>query len=173
MTQKLLFVCLGNICRSPAAEGVFLHHLRERGLSDRFVVDSAGTGAWHVGEQADSRMRRAASRRGYDLTSRARQVTVEDFHEFHLVVAMDRSNFSDLEEIRPAGSRADLRLFSDFLPAGSPQDVPDPYYGGEQGFDRVLDLVEEGAENLLEHLLSGDAGNGGGTAEPASTEARS
>jgi len=151
--RRVLFVCLGNICRSPTGEGVLRHIVRERGLDGEIEIDSAGTGAWHVGEAADSRMRRAASQRGFDLTSRARQVTVDDFHDFHLIVAMDRSNFSDLEELRPSGARADLRLFSDFLPEGAPRDVPDPYYGGASGFDRVLDLVEEGSANILEHLL--------------------
>ncbi len=170
--HRVLFVCLGNICRSPTGEGVLRHIVQERDLAEEFYIDSAGTGAWHVGEAADSRMRRAASRRGYDLTSRARQVTVEDFHDFHLIVAMDRSNLSDLEELQPGGARADLRLFSEFLPEGAPRDVPDPYYGGASGFDRVLDLVEEGAANLLDHLLSGDAG-AEANAEPTTSDARS
>lgn len=156
--RRVLFVCLGNICRSPTGEGVLQKLIEERGLQGEIAVDSAGTGAWHVGEAADSRMRRAASRRGYDLASRARQATREDFHDFDLVVAMDRSNHRDLAALQPEDGTAELRLFSDFLPAGSPQDVPDPYYGGASGFDRVLDLVEEGAANILDHLL-GSAAN--------------
>jgi protein-tyrosine phosphatase len=153
--RRVLFVCLGNICRSPTGEGVFRALVRERGLGDVVEVDSAGTGSWHVGEPADRRMQQTAGDRGYELTSRARQVTPQDFHEFDLIVAMDRSNRENLEAIAPAGGHAELRLFSDFLPPGSPRDVPDPYYGGPQGFERVLDLIEEGSEALLDHLLDG------------------
>lgn len=158
----VLFVCLGNICRSPTGEGVLRHLVEERGLQQEIDIDSAGTGAWHVGERADRRMRQAADRRGYDLTSRARQVADEDFHEFDLIVAMDRSNLSDLESRRPDGSPAEVRLFSDFLPAGAPKDVPDPYYGGEDGFDEVLDLVEEGSAELLDYLVAEGSGRDAG-----------
>ena len=153
--RRVLFVCLGNICRSPTGEGVLRRLAAERGLGEAVEIDSAGTGAWHVGEAADARMRQAASRRGYELASRARQVREGDFHHFDLVVAMDRANLGELCALRPDGARAELRLFSDFLPAGSPEDVPDPYYGGPQGFDRVLDLIEEGAEAILDHLVAG------------------
>jgi len=163
--RRVLFVCLGNICRSPTGEGVFQALVRERGLSSRVEVDSAGTGSWHVGDPADRRMQEAAGDRGYELTSRARQATPEDFHDFDLIVAMDRSNRDNLAAIAPHGARAELRLFSDFLPPGSPRDVPDPYYGGPQGFERVLDLIEEGSAQILNHLLDGSAGGAG---DPAS-----
>jgi protein-tyrosine phosphatase len=154
--KRVLFVCLGNICRSPTGEGVFRALVEERGLEDRVEIDSAGTGAWHAGERADRRMRETATGRGYDLASRARQVTEDDFHRFDLIVAMDRSNHRDLAALLPEDARAELRLFSDFLPPGSPEDVPDPYYGGSDGFDRVLDLIEQGTPKLLDHLLDGE-----------------
>ena len=150
--KRLLFVCLGNICRSPTAEGVTRAILRERGLEDRVEVDSAGTGSWHVGEQADPRMRQAASRRGYDLTSRARQVRPEELVEWDLVVAMDASNLEDLRGLPEAGA-VDLRLFSEFLEDGEPRDVPDPYYGGASGFDRVIDLLERGCPRIVDDLV--------------------
>ncbi|MEZ5333626.1 MAG: low molecular weight protein-tyrosine-phosphatase, partial [Thermoanaerobaculia bacterium] len=156
--KRVLFVCLGNICRSPTAEGVLRGLIERRGLGSEVEVDSAGTGAWHVGQRADPRMRRAAAARGYDLSSLARQVRAEDFERFDLVIAMDRDNLADLEALN-GGPRASLRLFSSFLPAGSPPDVPDPYYGGAEGFDRVLDLVEEGSPAILDSLV----GEPGGT----------
>lgn len=151
--MKVLFVCLGNICRSPSAEGVMRACLAERGLEDRVEVDSAGTIGYHVGEPADARMRRAAASRGYDLTSAARQVTSEDFERFDLVVAMDRSNLAELREMAPPGADGKVRLLSEFLPQGSPRDVPDPYWGGGSGFDLVLDLLEEACPRILEELL--------------------
>jgi protein-tyrosine phosphatase len=163
--KRVLFVCLGNICRSPTGEGLLRHVLAERGLEGEIEVDSAGTGAWHVGEGPDARMTRAAAGRGYRLGGAARQVTADDFRRFDLVVAMDRQNLADLEALAPpaAERRAELRLFSEFLPARSPADVPDPYYGGGDGFERVIDLVEEGCEAIADHLLadgSGEAGAG-------------
>jgi len=162
--KRVLFVCLGNICRSPTGEGVFRALVAGRGLGDRVEIDSAGTGSWHVGEPADRRMRQAAGGRGYELASRARQVSRDDFERFDLIVAMDRANRDDLAALAPAGSRAELRLFSDFLPPAAPRDVPDPYYGGGDGFDRVLDLIEQGAPRILDHLLGdladGDTGGG-------------
>lgn len=156
--RRVLFVCLGNICRSPTAEGVARAVASDRGLDGYVEIDSAGTAGYHTGDPADPRMRSAAAQRGYDLTSRARQVQPEDFHRFDLVVAMDRDNLSDLEDAlsragTPQTSRARLRLFSDFLPDDAPVDVPDPYYGGPQGFERVLDLIEDGMPRLLEELL--------------------
>lgn len=142
--------------------------LAERGLEGEIELDSAGTGAWHVGEGPDARMTRAASGRGYRLEGAARQVTAEDFRRFDLVVAMDRQNLADLEALAPppAERRAELRLFSHFLPPGAPEDVPDPYYGGESGFERVIDMVEEGCEAIVDHLLGegDDAGAGAGPA---------
>jgi protein-tyrosine phosphatase len=153
--KRVLFVCLGNICRSPTGEGLLRHHLAERGLGDRIEVESAGTGAYHVGEGPDERMVRAAAARGYRLGGTARQVSARDFEDFDLIVAMDRQNLADLETLAPpAGDRrAELRLFSEFLPPGSPPDVPDPYFGGTFGFDRVIDLVETGCAAIARHLL--------------------
>jgi protein-tyrosine phosphatase len=148
----VLFVCLGNICRSPTAEGVMRHLVAERGLDGAVWIDSAGTGDYHVGEAADPRMREAAAARGYRLDSRARQVTPEDFERFDLVVAMDRDNLLDLHRL--AGRRRDrVRLFSDFLADGAPRDVPDPYFGGARGFEEVLDLIETGCPVILDQLL--------------------
>ncbi|MEE8524951.1 MAG: low molecular weight protein-tyrosine-phosphatase [Thermoanaerobaculia bacterium] len=150
--HSVLFVCLGNICRSQACEGVMRHLVAERGLDGEVVVDSAGTGDYHLGELADPRMREAASSRGYELTHRARQVVPEDFDRFGLILAMDRSNLRDLRHL--AGGRPNhVRLLSEFLPEGSPVDVPDPYYGGDQGFERVLDLVEQGCPEILDQLI--------------------
>ena len=162
MPKRVLFVCLGNICRSPTGEGLLRHVLAERGLDGEIEVDSAGTGAWHVGDGPDARMVRAAAGRGYRLEGAARQATAEDFRRFDLVVAMDRQNLADLEEIAPPPDerRAELRLFSSFLPPGAPEDVPDPYYGGEQGFERVIDLVEEGCAAIVDHLLGERAPRG-------------
>lgn len=145
--MRILFVCLGNICRSPAAEGVLRHILNERGLDGEIQVDSAGTGSWHVGEPADERMREAASRRGYELTSRARQITPADLDAFDLIVTMDREN---LENVRRLGSgRARVKLLSDYLDDSHPEEVPDPYYGGSQGFETVLDMLEAAMERIL------------------------
>lgn len=152
-TTSVLFVCLGNICRSPLAEGVFLHLLEEEGLASRYRVDSAGTGAWHVGNLPDPRSREVASRNGITLPSRARQVEDRDFREFDLVVAMDRSNLGDLESLKArVGGDARLVLMRDFDPDPGDGQVPDPYYGGPDGFDRVFDMVLRSARGLLEHL---------------------
>ena len=155
MTQKLLFVCLGNICRSPAAEGVFLHLLREHGLEDCVVVDSAGTGSWHVGNKADPRMRAAAERRGIHLPSRARQIELDDFSRFDLVVTMDSDNLRNVRSLaKEAGNKATATIRPMLSYAGSTQleDVPDPYYGGEQGFEQVLDLLEDACSGLIEEI---------------------
>ena len=152
--KSVLFVCLGNICRSPTAEAVFRARADRRGLLAQRDVDSAGTGDWHVGKPPDRRAQLAARQRGYDLSSlRARQVSVDDFHRFDLILAMDHANLADLQAIRPTGSKAELRLFLAF--AGRPDEaVPDPYYGGDDGFDRVLDLVEQACDGLLATLES-------------------
>ena len=152
MTQKLLFVCLGNICRSPAAEGVFLHLLKQRGLSERFVVDSAGTGGWHVGNPADRRMQAAANRRGIDLPSRARQICLDDFSSFDLVLTMDDDNLTDVRGLAQeagAGATATIKPMLHYARNFSETEVPDPYYGGEAGFEHVLDLLEDASPFLF------------------------
>jgi len=147
--MKVLFVCLGNICRSPTAEGVFRHKVREAGLEDRIEIDSAGTGDWHVGKAPDARTRAAALRRGYDLSSlRARQVSVADFSRYDLVLAMDNANLRDLKRLRGGGDKAELDLFLRRYDLEI-DEVPDPYYGGEDGFEQVLDLVERACDGLL------------------------
>ncbi|HSG49423.1 MAG TPA: low molecular weight protein-tyrosine-phosphatase [Longimicrobiales bacterium] len=152
-TTSVLFVCLGNICRSPLAEGVFLHLLREAGLDGWFTVDSAGTGAWHVGELPDPRSREVAERNGVTLPSRARQVTDRDFHDFDVIVAMDRSNLADLQRLKArSGGKARLVLMRDFDPDPGDGEVPDPYYGGASGFDRVYAMVFRAARGLMGHL---------------------
>ena len=155
MTQKLLFVCLGNICRSPAAEGVFLHLLKQRGLSERFVVDSAGTGGWHVGNPADRRMQAVANRRGIDLPSRARQICLDDFSSFDLVLTMDDDNLTavrGLAQEAGAAATATIKPMLHYARNFSETEVPDPYYGGEAGFEHVLDLLEDACANLLDEL---------------------
>ena len=152
MKTRVLFVCLGNICRSPAAEGVFRHLVAEAGLTNRFTIDSAGTGAWHEGEKADRRMRQAAERRGIALTSIARQVTVNDFERFDHVFAMDTSNLRTLRSLAPPEHRDKIRLFRDADPEAPGEDVPDPYYGGADGFEDVLDIVTRTGRVLLDEL---------------------
>ncbi|MBB3330048.1 protein-tyrosine phosphatase [Halomonas campaniensis] len=148
--MRVLFVCLGNICRSPTAEGVFRRLLDERGLAHRVHVDSCGIGDWHVGKGPDARAREAAARRGVDLSAlRARQLDDADFAAFDYLLAMDHDNLAAIESRRPADSRAHVGLFLEF--AGMPgRAVPDPYYGGEAGFEEVLDLVEAASRGLLE-----------------------
>lgn len=154
LDRRVLFVCMGNICRSPTGEAVMQHLVVERDVAHRVLVDSAGTIGYHVGAPADARMREAASRRGYRMQSRSRQVTRADLEQFDLIVAMDRDNLDDLQALDTSGQYGDkIRLLSEFLPEGSPQDVPDPYYGGDQGFECVLDMIENACPNLLDHLL--------------------
>ena len=160
MTRKLLFVCLGNICRSPAAEGVCLHLLQQRGLSEQFVVDSAGTGGWHVGDPADRRMQAAATRRGIRLPSRARQISLDDLNSFDLVLTMDDANLEAVRGLaREAGSRATatIKPMLSYAKRFSETEVPDPYYGGEAGFEHVLDLLEEACGHLIDELSSGES----------------
>ncbi|MEY4771286.1 low molecular weight protein-tyrosine-phosphatase [Vulcanococcus sp.] len=155
--QRLLFVCLGNICRSPAAEGVFLHLLAQAGLEDRFVADSAGTGGWHVGNPADRRMRAAAERRGINLLSRARQIELADFSAFDRILTMDDDNLHNVRSLgRELGDRprlARIEPMTSHCRQHRASEVPDPYYGGEQGFEHVLDLLEDACGGLLESLL--------------------
>ena len=154
MKYGICFVCLGNICRSPTAEGVMRGLVAEAGLEHRIEIDSAGTAAYHAGELADKRSRQAASRRGLRLDSRARQFVESDFARFQYVLAMDRSNLAHLEALRPAsGEKSHLGLLRSFDPlAPSRAEVPDPYYGGPGGFDEVLDLCEAACRGLLEQL---------------------
>lgn len=150
--MKVLFVCLGNICRSPTAEGVFRQRLHETGLDGRVTVDSAGTAAWHVGKGPDPRTCRAALRRGYDLSPlRARQVAAEDYRRFDLMLAMDHDNLLRLKEFRPDGARAELDLFLGRYGLGRGV-VPDPYRGGAEGFEQVLDLIEAGCDALISEI---------------------
>ena len=147
--MRILFVCLGNICRSPAAEGVFRHQVEQAQLSKRVAIDSAGIGGWHVGAKADDRMRAAATRRGYELTSRARQLADHDFEHFDRIVAMDHDNLSALRARCPDELRHKLELMRDHDAIGTGGDVPDPYYGGDGGFEQVLDILERSCRTLL------------------------
>jgi len=147
---NVVFVCLGNICRSPTAEGVFRAIVERHSLGQQIAISSAGTGAYHVGEPADSRAQAAARRRGYDLsTIRARKATAEDFKNFDYVLAMDRENQAALSRICPPGEERRLSLFLDYAPSLGQREVPDPYYGAGDGFELVLDLIEAASEGLL------------------------
>ncbi len=151
----ILFVCMGNICRSPTAEGVFAHRVNDLNAKDRFAIDSAGTHAYHVGEPPDRRSVAAARERGYDLsTIRARRVNDEDYHRFDLILAMDQDNLEQLVGWRPDDARADVKLLLDYASDERYRgaSVPDPYYGGAKGFEHVLDLVEDATEQLLTAL---------------------
>lgn len=150
---NVLFVCLGNICRSPTADGIFRELVANAKLDQKIMVDSAGTGAWHIGKAPDSRTVAAARTRGYDLSVlRARQVTARDFDEFDYVLAMDEANLADLQQLKPAHFTGHLGLFLEFGARGDYREVPDPYYGGSDGFELVLDLVEDAAQGLLKHV---------------------
>jgi len=149
----VLFVCMGNICRSPTAEGVFRKLHQELAPELDIEVDSAGTHAYHVGEPPDARSYAAALGRGVDISDhRGRQVTFQDFHDFHYVIAMDSDNLRRLQALRPKSGGAELRLLLEYAPQAGLLDVPDPYYGGVAGFERVLDLVEAGGRGLLEEI---------------------
>jgi protein-tyrosine phosphatase len=157
--MRLLFVCLGNICRSPTAEGTMRTLVREAGLEEQIELDSAGTGSWHVGSAPDERATAAAAGRGVVLEGAARRVRLEDFDDFDLILAMDSSNLSDLRQLAPNGEgRAKVRLLREFDPAsdGSEDlDVPDPYYGAGDGFERVLDHVQAACAGLLAQIRAG------------------
>lgn len=155
-TVSVLFVCMGNICRSPTAEGVFAHKVSQRGLHKHVHIDSAGTHAYHIGNPPDERTQRAAQRRGYDLSGlRARKVEVQDFSRFDYILAMDEDNLAILQRLREqaAQTTAHVGLMMAFAPeAQYSREVPDPYYGGEAGFERVLDMLEAATEGLLQHM---------------------
>jgi len=152
---SVLFVCLGNICRSPAAEAIFIDLLEKKGLSNGFVVDSAGTGSWHIGKKADSRMRIAAERRNINILSRARQITGKDFEEFNYIIAMDDSNFRNIQDLKNRTSSTDFALIKkiqNFRAIFNEKEVPDPYFGGDEGFDYVLDILEDSVNGFLESI---------------------
>lgn len=150
---RVLMVCLGNICRSPTAHGVFEKHIQDCGLTDCIKVDSAGTGDWHIGKCPDTRSIKAAAKRGYDLSGqRARQVEATDFLRFDYILAMDSANLRDLERVCPPEFQQNLHLFLEFG-SSAYDSVPDPYYSGVEGFELVLDLVEEASQNLLAKIV--------------------
>ena len=152
---SVLFVCLGNICRSPAAEAIFKSLLQQKGLTDAFIVDSAGTGSWHIGKKADSRMRIAAERRDISILSRARQITSKDFDQFNYILAMDDSNFRNIQDLKNRTTTtnfASIKKIQDFRSVFNEQEVPDPYFGGDEGFDHVLDILEDSINGFLESI---------------------
>jgi protein-tyrosine phosphatase len=149
---RLLFVCLGNICRSPTAEGVMRALVREAGLEDEILIDSAGTGDWHAGDPPDRRATATAASRGITLEGRARQIRPSDFEDFDLILAMDTSNYEDLLALAPEEARDKVRLLRSYDPTAIELDVPDPYYGGPQGFEDVIDMVERASRGLLDEL---------------------
>ena len=154
-TLKVLFVCMGNICRSPTAEGVLRHHARLAGLSDAFEIDSAGTHNYHPDAPPDTRSQTHARRRGYDLSDlRARQITNADFERFDLILTMDWDNQALAEAASPAELRPKIRRFAEFFLTRDDAVVPDPYYGGDAGFEHVLDLCEDGARGLIKYALT-------------------
>lgn len=152
--MDICFVCLGNIVRSPLAENMFRQLAEDRGLGDAYQVDSAGTSSYHIGEPPDSRMRKVAREHGLEYTGRARQFTPDDFERFDLIIAMDQDNQKTLRSLASsAEDRGKIHLLREYDPqGGSDQGVPDPYYGGRQGFERVYDIVRRSTEQLLDHL---------------------
>ncbi len=155
MITKVLFVCLGNICRSPAAEAVFRDRLKLNNLEKRYEVDSAGTGGWHVGRLADSRMRTAAMKRGILIESKARQIGLEDFENYDLILTMDNSNLSDVKSLSNqigVSYRAKIKPLLSYSKKTNLIEVPDPYYGGSNGFEEVLDLLEDAIDGLLSEI---------------------
>ncbi len=155
MKKNILFVCLGNICRSPSAEAVFKHLVEKKGEEGNFFIDSAGTSAWHAGEKADARMRRHAKKRGIELTSISRQFVPEDFDRFDYIIAMDRENMDEMKRMARNKNDLDkLHMMTDFSQKFNYHEIPDPYYGGDEGFELVLDLLEDANKGLLEHIKS-------------------
>jgi protein-tyrosine phosphatase len=153
MKVKVLFVCMGNICRSPTAEAVFRSYVEKAGLTDKIQIDSAGTLDYHVGAAPDTRAQLAAKQRGYDMSNlRGRQVEAQDFLRFDYLLAMDNHNLVSLERLRPHEAKSHLGLFLEFAEHHNEWEVPDPYYGGADGFERVLDMVEDAAQGLLRHI---------------------
>lgn len=152
--KKILFVCLGNICRSPMGEGMFQHLVDEKGLSNDYSIDSAGTSAYHVGELADERMRQTASSHGLELKSRARQAIASDFDNFDIIIAMDESNYKNLENLAISNGKTakNLKLMRDFDSIQDDMNVPDPYYGGQDGFENVYQMMYRCCNSLLDNL---------------------
>lgn len=150
--MKILFVCLGNICRSPMAETVFRKYVKDEGLEAKIEIESSGIGDWHVGEQADSRMRKHAFERGYNITSIGRTVALSDFMYYDLIVAMDDSNVNNLKRICPSEYLDKIVKMTDYATAHKCSQVPDPYYGGASGFELVIDLLEDACKGLLKHV---------------------
>ena len=156
MVKKILFVCLGNICRSPAAEGIFKKKIKDRELENLFVVDSAGTGGWHVGNLADRRMREAALSRGIELTSRSRKIDHNDLYEFDHILVMDKDNLNAVKSLikdntYPINSK--IKLILSFSKNSKFDEVPDPYYGGQNGFEKVLDLLDDAIDEFIDTLI--------------------
>tara|TARA_B100001113_G_scaffold34465_1_gene24480 strand:- start:211 stop:684 length:474 start_codon:yes stop_codon:yes gene_type:complete len=157
MTKKILFVCLGNICRSPAAEGIFIQKIKDRDLENLFVVDSAGTGGWHVGNLADPRMREAALSRGIELKSRSRKIDTKDLYEFDHILVMDKDNLTAVkslinDDVHLVNSK--IKLILSYSKKSQLDEVPDPYFGGQNGFEEVLDLLDEAINELIDSLMA-------------------
>ena len=156
MVKKILFVCLGNICRSPAAEGIFKKKIKERDLENLFVVDSAGTGGWHVGNLADRRMREAALSRGIELTSRSRKIDDNDLYEFDHILVMDKDNLNAVKSLIKDHTypiNCKIKLILSYSKKSQLDEVPDPYYGGQNGFENVLDLLDDAIDELIDSLI--------------------
>ena len=156
--HRILFVCLGNICRSPMAEGVFRRIAEDEGVLHLFEIDSAGLGHWHIGQAPDTRAQKAAKKRGIDISGQsARQVKHGDFARFDLLLAMDGENYQELIQLAPGDARIKIRQFLEFAPEVRTRDVPDPFFGGPEGFDHALDLIERAARGLLTALIADTA----------------
>ena len=156
MVKKILFVCLGNICRSPAAEGIFKQKIKDRDLENLLVVDSAGTGGWHVGNLADRRMREAALSRGIELTSRSRKIDDNDLYEFDHILVMDKDNLNAVKSLIKDNSypiNSKIKLILSYSKKSQLDEVPDPYYGGQNGFENVLDLLDDAIDELIDSLI--------------------
>ena len=153
---SVLFVCLGNICRSPAAEALFIKKIKEKQIEDRFLVDSAGTGSWHVGKKSDLRMRLAAKNRKIDITSKARQINKNDFQKFNYILTMDNSNYKNVMSLKNRELISDnckVMKIQEFANSFREEEVPDPYFGGEQGFNNVLNILDDSTSGFLDYVV--------------------